>query len=161
MRNFAFAAAAAVGLLVASAAGAETLDVTYVGDGHNWSWEQSSNPTVIGYVAGQDTFVPVTDATAGLRSPVAFFSLSSGGGFSDGEGFVHTHSNPALYTGAEANPVFSVGSFILTNAITGSPGGTITFTAATAPEPATWGLMLLGFAGLGALALRRGDWRRA
>jgi PEP-CTERM motif len=30
-----------------------------------------------------------------------------------------------------------------------------------APEPSTWAMMLAGFVGLGALALRRGDWRRA
>jgi hypothetical protein len=35
----------------------------------------------------------------------------------------------------------------------GSLGGTVTITAAV-PEPATWGMMLLGFAGMG-LALRR------
>jgi hypothetical protein len=35
----------------------------------------------------------------------------------------------------------------------GSLGGTVTITAAV-PEPATWGMMLLGFAGIG-VALRR------
>ena len=35
----------------------------------------------------------------------------------------------------------------------GSLGGTVTITAAV-PEPATWGMMLLGFPGIG-MALRR------
>jgi hypothetical protein len=51
---------------------------------------------------------------------------------------------PQLFSDSIANPVFSVGSFSLTNSE--SDAGVITFSVV--PEPSTWAMMLLAFAGL-------------
>ncbi len=55
-----------------------------------------------------------------------------------------------LYTGSEDKPTFKIGSFDIQG-----EESDYTLTIAAAPEPSTWGLMLLGFAGLGFAGYRR------
>ena len=55
-----------------------------------------------------------------------------------------------MYTGMESKPTFKTGSFDISD---GEFSYTLTISAV--PEPSTWGLMLLGFAGLGLAGYRR------
>jgi PEP-CTERM motif len=53
-----------------------------------------------------------------------------------------------MYTGTEQNPMFSPsGPFVVTNVFV--PGGVDHLTISEVPEPSTWAMMALGFAGLG------------
>lgn len=66
-----------------------------------------------------------------------------------------------LFTGTTAAPGFLTGTFDLSdippNGASLQPNYRVTVTdlSAAVPEPATWGLMILGFAGVGASARRR------
>jgi hypothetical protein len=53
-------------------------------------------------------------------------------------------------TGCSAGSCTHVGTTSL-NSFTAHAGGDFQFAAATVPEPATWGLMLVGFGGIGGL----------
>jgi hypothetical protein len=90
--------------------------------------------------------VPVTNGNPSGFSLVFFFAQGGGGGFEDSLGLVNA-GGAQVYSGPESSPVFAPGSFILgdLNGI-GAGRGTLTFTAV--PEPSTWAMMLLGFAGL-------------
>ena len=55
-----------------------------------------------------------------------------------------------MYTGLESSPTFKTGSFDITD-----DEFDYVLTIAAVPEPSTWGLMLLGFAGLGFALYRR------
>jgi hypothetical protein len=55
-----------------------------------------------------------------------------------------------LYTGLESAPTFKIGSFDI-----GTGEMDYTLTIESVPEPSTWALMLLGFAGLGFAGYRR------
>lgn len=66
---------------------------------------------------------------------------------------------PSLFTGTNANPVFTPGTYQLTSIVSGA--STLTIAAlgdggigSTVPEPASWALMLAGF-GLAGVTLRR------
>lgn len=59
-----------------------------------------------------------------------------------------------LFTGDPANPQFNLGSFTLPSIVTGQSFLTISQVAAV-PEPSTWAMMILGFAGIGFMAYRR------
>lgn len=62
-----------------------------------------------------------------------------GGFFIDEVGLFGT--GPTLYTGPESAPIFRAGDFLVsTESLTGT---------AAVPEPSTWAMMLIGFAGLG------------
>ena len=54
-------------------------------------------------------------------------------------------SSPQLFTGPVDAPVFATGDFLLINPFLGN--GTLTI--APIPEPATWALLLMGFAAVG------------
>lgn len=64
------------------------------------------------------------------------------------------YASPDLFTGSAADPQFILGTFSL-NSITSGPA-TLTISAVAAvPEPSTWAMMILGFAGVGFMAYRR------
>ena len=63
-------------------------------------------------------------------------------------------SGPALFSGPASNPVFSTGSFVLTNPFFGDRVTLqISAAAQAVPEPTAWSFMILGF-GLAGLTLR-------
>jgi hypothetical protein len=82
-----------------------------------------------------------------------FYNAKAGGGFNQ-------YYNNQLYSGPENDPTFTPGVFLLYNADTGNID---TLTVAwvlgspppAVPEPSTWAMMLLGFAGVGLSAYRR------
>ena len=62
---------------------------------------------------------------------------------------------PTLFTGSPSNPTFLTGAFTLINPFFGNGQLTISPVAAAAvPEPASWGMMILGLGGVG-FAMRR------
>ena len=64
-------------------------------------------------------------------------------------------SSPTLFTGSPSAPLFSTGSFTLINPFFGNGNLTISPVIAAVPEPSTWAMMILGFAGVGYMAYRR------
>lgn len=95
------------------------------------------------------------DGQAGTASTVSFgngifasLSISAGNlGFTQ-------FSAPTLFTGLPSAPTFLTGSFTLVNPFFGNGTLTISPASAAVPEPGTWLMTLVGFAGIG-LALRR------
>ncbi|HEX8445782.1 MAG TPA: PEPxxWA-CTERM sorting domain-containing protein [Sphingomonas sp.] len=63
-------------------------------------------------------------------------------------------NNPTLFTGPPASPTFLTGSFTMINPFFGNGQLTISPVAAAVPEPASWGLMILGMGAVG-FAMRR------
>jgi hypothetical protein len=135
--------------------------------GYTASWTQPSDPTPYSFDISA-TVVAVGDVVVSVQGgPSQNFSLGlvtylSGG---DGGGFIlvspggNTLINDAgdpfvgskmIYTGTTAHPIFSPGVFLLTY-------GTLT----AVPEPSTWAMMLIGFAGLGYAGYRKARTSRA
>ena len=129
------------------------MELTWVEPGLSESWDQSSNPTPVNFFPGEETFVPVTNSNPSGLSPVEFSNADAEGGFEDNQGLVPT-TGAQVYSGSESSPVFAPSSFTLLDVKTGKDG-TLTFTAvASVPEPATWVMALLGFAGLAFMGYR-------
>ena len=64
-------------------------------------------------------------------------------------------AGPDLFTGSPSKPDFKLGTFALSSIVSGP--STITISAAPAvPEPSTWAMMSIGFAGIGFMARRGG-----
>ena len=65
-------------------------------------------------------------------------------------------AGPDLFSGdpTTTSPIFNIGTFDLTSIVSGSSTLTISQVAAV-PEPSTWAMMILGFAGIGAMTYRR------
>jgi hypothetical protein len=71
-------------------------------------------------------------------------------------GFTQLSGNGSdLFTGNPADPVFTLGSFNLSNPFFGQNNVLTISAVAAVPEPSTWAMMILGFAGVGFLAYRR------
>ena len=64
-------------------------------------------------------------------------------------------SGPDLFTGNPGDPIFTLGSFNLANPFLGQNDVLTISTVAAVPEPSTWAMMVLGFAGVGFMAYRR------
>jgi hypothetical protein len=151
--------AAMVAVLAASSAPAATLLFTYTtpaDSGGSATWTQSSTPAVAAQYPNIYTDVVVTDGSAepaGLPT-YTFTSVYYANGGADGGfdiiGSGISPSGPQLFRGLDTAPVFATGVYSLDG------GGTLTVTAAGAPEPDAWSMMLLGVAVMGgALRLRK------
>jgi hypothetical protein len=149
LKEIVCAVAAATAIFASTCAGAAILEVHYVGDGADVSWEQSSTPTPTFFVSSE-TEVPVTNFMGGIPYTDMVYYTLPGGGFETPDISLNL-LGPQLFSGSTENPVFSVGSFSLQN-FDESDAGVITFSAV--PEPSTWAMMLLGFAGLGLAGYR-------
>jgi hypothetical protein len=138
------ATAAVVVALSVTPAFAEILKFSFTGaSGDFATWTQPSDPTPVEFKDQFSTEVQVTNGTSnkGGFSSVEFDSndIIDGGFFIDAAGLFGT--GPTLYTGPESAPIFRAGDFLVST-------GSLTGTAAV-PEPSTWAMMLIGFAGLG------------
>lgn len=154
---------AATTALFAAATGAQagTYQFSLTGD-YTASWQLQSNPIPddsadgVGFVLWDVDGFP--DAALGVAD-VFFWEGSFGGGlqiddYYGGSVLVSTEG-PQLYTGTNANPVFKLGTFALTE-YNGSGSYTLTVTDVTAvPEPASIALMLGGLGLVGTAATRR------
>jgi hypothetical protein len=148
------------GSLVAGTARADLLLFSFKSGSDSASWEQSSNPTPFG-ITSDGIGVDVqngteTTAFAGTESfpYVAFDTPAGDGGFRTQTGdFVTT--GPQLFTGTEANPIFSAGTYDLSYLNLSDDAfvpGLLTVTvesASVVPEPASWALFCVGLLGLG------------
>jgi hypothetical protein len=115
--------------------------------------EQSPIPY---YVSG-DFFgvVPIAVFSDGFQANdlFGFSSDPSHDSFQDQNDLYHAHG-PSLFSGPASSPTFVIGSYTEFN-YTGHTD-TVTISAIPAvPEPSTWAMMLLGFAGLGFATYRR------
>ena len=90
-----------------------------------------------------------------MNSDLSFYPPTNGGGLFSSELF--DLYGPQVFSGTTDAPLFAAGVFTLA---VGSPVGpqtetlTITDTAASVPEPASWAMMVGGFGLIGA-AMRR------
>jgi hypothetical protein len=83
---------------------------------------------------------------------LGFRALIAGGGFDivyGPDSFFSAFDGPVLFTGLTSAPTFKLGTFSPFNS-------TLTISETAVPEPATWGLMILGFGAVGAALRRRG-----
>jgi hypothetical protein len=139
-------AAVGAGMICAAvSAQAEVLKATLVDGSYSVSWLQDSNPTPDSSRTSIFTDIAVWDVTGSATafSTLSYYGSLVGGGFGMFYG-------PQIYSGSESSPVFSAGTYTgLYDTAAGLTGGVLTLAAV--PEPATWGMMLVGFAGLGAL----------
>lgn len=88
-------------------------------------------------------------ATIGFGTNI-FAELNIG---ADGLGFTQ-FAGPDLFGGDPMHPTFNLGTFALTSIVSGA--STIEISQiASAPEPSTWAMMILGSAALGFAAYRR------
>jgi PEP-CTERM motif len=71
-------------------------------------------------------------------------------------GFTQLSGNgPDLFTGNPRDPIFTLGSFNLANPFFRQNDVLTVSAVAAVPEPSTWAMMILGFAGVGFMAYRR------
>jgi len=146
-----FAVSAGI-LTLSTAAQAETLLFSYSDPSESLTFEQSSTPTPVSYTTGNSTVVQITNS---LYSSITWYTTGSGGLFQTPDSAFNIYG-PQVYSGSEANPVFAPGVFQGVNGLN-QQAGTLTITAAAGgvPEPATWGMMLVGLGVVGALARSR------
>ena len=100
--------------------------------------------SLFGGVAGLASISFSTNLIADLNingTPLGFTQLSGNG--------------LDLFTGNPADPVFTLGSFNLSNPFFGQNDVLTISAVAAVPEPSTWAMMILGFAGVGFMAYRR------
>jgi hypothetical protein len=144
------AAAFAVGLSVTPAF-AEVLDFTLmISPGDAATWSQPSDPTPVTFRDGVLTVVQISDgkSSSGAFTSVTFFPSGLGGGLAIDS--IANVFGVQVYTGSEEAPIFAPGRYA-------TQTGSLTVTAAVPaiPEPSTWAMGLIGFAGLGYAAVRR------
>jgi hypothetical protein len=149
--------------MVAPAANAATylfsLDYTNSASA-DFSFELDSSPSVTVYDAYTFYVTNVLNTSANNPFPVlAFYTGVVAGGLAAAtdpdNGIIYfSYGSEQLFTGPLASPTFLTGSFTLTDYNSGVEVGTLEISAAV-PEPSTWAMMLLGFAGIGYLTLRR------
>lgn len=89
-----------------------------------------------------------------------FFDLGNGGAFSastqpNASGDLFSFFGDQLFTGSSNAPEFLTGSFLLYSAFSQSPDPDVTLNVTAVPEPSTWAMLLVGFAGIGFMAYRR------
>ena len=92
----------------------------------------------------------VETATIGFGTGSIFAQLNVG---ATGLGFTQ-FAGPDLFSGNPMHPTFNLGTFALTSIVSGASSIEISEVAAV-PEPSTWAMTLVGFAGVGWLAHQR------
>jgi hypothetical protein len=92
---------------------------------------------------------------------ITFYSPTDGGGLSAGTqpgSLVGTNYfnlfGAQIFGNTNTAPSFALGTFLLANVLDGPLVDTLTISAAV-PEPSTWAMLLIGFAGIGFMTYRR------
>ena len=151
--------ALAAATLMTSVAQAEILNFAIDWGGPGGAVETFQLNTLAGGVDGSGTppyvFFSITNDNFG-NNGIFFGDSSAGGWFGTGPtaGNVVSETdsdylNPALY----ADNGFNINA-VAGETLTGRNGSIVTISAAV-PEPSTWAMMILGFAGIGAMTYRR------
>src|SRR6185312_6500901 len=165
MRTYIGAAVAALlAIMAASPASATLLNFQLTGS-HQATFQIDaetvpdffSTSSLIGNQVGFDNVSGIFGGVAGVASVsfgtnlIADFNLGG-----TPLGFVQLISNgPDLFTGNPADPVFTLGSFNLSNPFFGQNDVLTISAVAAVPELSTWAMMILGFASVGFVAYRR------
>lgn len=128
------------------------------------SFQLDSNPLIdavnavpgqgfaIADVMGIFQYGPITLSSP---QPISFFTTALNGGLLIGDGTLLAFDGPQLYFGTEAEPEFQTGSFTLIDVASRSPISLTISTISAIPEPASWAMMLAGFAMIGGAARYR------
>ncbi len=151
-------AAAIAASALSTSAHAALLTFTISGD-YDAVFQIDSSPTpdfvADGFLFAVTNVAGFPGTTSGFAD-VSFFRGPFGGILvSEGFDYLFDAEGPQLYSGAEAAPTFLTGTYALSGLSTrGDFILTIADAAAAVPEPASWTLMLSGFA-IAGFALRR------
>ena len=90
---------------------------------------------------------------------VAFYTTDFGGGFAAGSSLngdiYYSVASEQLFSGTLNAPTLLTGSFVLTDLDGIRLGQLLVSTVSAVPEPSTWAMMVLGFAGIGFVTYRR------
>jgi hypothetical protein len=151
---------AAMALGMAGSAQATLLNFNLARDNNSLhlSWQLDSNPVPDllydgGYVGFVVYNIPTYLNGMLYSSNINFSSLSSGGGVGSSLGV--GPQGPQLYIGSESAPTILIGNYALSDGTAWNLSISAANISPTVPEPATWGMMLVGF-GLVGGAMRRG-----
>lgn len=142
----------------AAPASAATLLFELTG-GRNVTFQLDSNPTPNmsqSFFGEQAVFTDVTGTVNGTSATIPTISFGTGvfatlSINAPGLGFTQFAGGGPLFSGTGSAPVFSAGTFNLTNPFFSDQNSTLVISeqVAAVPEPATWALMLLGFGFVG------------
>lgn len=154
--KFAYMISAAAFALSAVPANAATLLFTLSG-ARNATFQLDSNPvpttSSTSFIGKQIQFSNVAgtfNGVAGIAPSISFGTDLIAALNINGTSLGFTQfAGPAIFTGPAASPIFSPGTFQLTNFVFGGATLTVTETVAAVPEPATWAMMITGFGFVG------------
>jgi hypothetical protein len=156
------AAALAFALLIAGSASAAVFDFSYTDGGNTFGSGQFftndvSSPFLITNVTGTETYQGVTEAITGVAAVNSYASNDNILSFPAAPGFI-TFSGISFTTATDAfnlafvDPIYVIlQQSIDPGGFWGPPPGIAltNFSVSAVPEPSTWVMMLIGFAGLG------------
>ena len=147
------AAGAAALAIAAGGAQATELVFTITGAGNIITFDLPQDPIPDSYTLNQFFTFNSVDGT--LNGTPKVFDGATFWNPDQNTGDLHLDSfspffGDILYTGMESSPTFKTGSFDI-----GDGEFAYILTISAVPEPSTWALMLLGFAGLGLAGYRR------
>lgn len=127
-------------------------------------WLMDFNPRPSVSIEGLGFIVnDVRGTFGGISGPLAdlnFYAIGEGGGLeiddpARGDRAVLITNGPQLYSGGEFTPTFRTGSYALTQFDGAGQYDLLIESVASVPEPASWGLMIVGLGVIGSRLRRR------